>query len=78
MPILGYTLWQNFHGIIKTTMKNCSNSNYNVSDHFIDVNKMVNIGSKTKRKIQDYKLSRYACYIIVLNCDTTGDAISPK
>lgn len=50
-------------------MNNCDNSNYDASDHFIGVNKMVKIGSNTKRKIQDYKLSRYACYLIVLNCD---------
>ncbi len=45
MSILEYTLWQKFHRIIKTAMENCSNSNYNVLDHFIGVNKMVNIGS---------------------------------
>ena len=44
-------------------------SNYNVLDHFVGADKMVYIGSNTKRKIQDYKLSRYACYLIVLNCD---------
>ena len=69
MPILQYNLWQNFHKKIKVTMNNCDNSNYDASDHFIGVNKMVKIGSNTKRKIQDYKLSRYACYLIVLNCD---------
>ena len=76
MPVLEYTLWQNFHGIIKTAEENCSNSNYNVLDHFIGANKMVNIGSKTKRKIQDYKLSRYACYLIVLNCDPRKKVIA--
>ena len=69
MKVLEYSLWQNFHGIIKLAICNCNNSNYNVLDHFIDTNKMVQIGSNTKRKIQDYKLSRYACYLIVLNCD---------
>ena len=62
MKVLKYSLWQNFHGIIKFAICNCNNSNYNFSDHFIDTNKMVQIGSNTKRKIQDYKLSRYACY----------------
>ena len=41
MTILEYTLWQNFHGIIKVAMNNCNNSNCNISDHFIDANKMV-------------------------------------
>ena len=70
MPILQYNLWQNFHKKIKVTMNNCDNSNYDASDHFIGVNKMVKIGSNTKRKIQDYKLSRYACYLIVQNGDS--------
>ena len=69
MPLLEYTLWQNFHRKIKVAMENCINSNSAISDHFIDANKMVDIGSNTKREIQDYKLSRYACYLIVLNCD---------
>ena len=76
MPILQYNLWQNFHGIIKIAMDNCNNSNYNSLDHFIDINKMVNIGSNTTRKIQDYKLSRYACYLIVLNCDPRKKVIA--
>ena len=76
MPLLEYTLWQNFHGKIKAAMENCSNSNYNISDHFIGVNKMVDIGSKTKRIVQDYKLSRYACYLIVLNCDPRKKVIA--
>ena len=76
MPILQYNLWQNFHGIIKVAINNCNNSNYNTLDHFIDTNKMVQIGSKTKRKIQDYKLSRYACYLIVLNCDPRKNVIA--
>ena len=50
-------------------MENCKNSNYKISDHFISADKMVKIGSNTTRKIRDYKLSRYACYLIVLNCD---------
>ncbi len=74
--VLEYTLWQNFHKIIKIAIENCRNSNYNVLDHFIGVNKMVSIGSKTTRKIQDYKLSRYACYLIVLNCDPRKKVIA--
>ena len=45
---------------MKVAMSNCNNSNCNILDHFIATNKMVLIGSNTKRKIQDYKLSRYA------------------
>ncbi len=76
MPLLQYDLWQNFHGIIKVAMNTCYNSNYNISDHFIDANKMVQIGSNAKRRVQDYKLSRYACYLIVLNSDPRKKIIS--
>ena len=76
MPLLEYTLWQNLHRKIKVAMVNCINSNFDISDHFIDVNKMVDIGSNTKIKVLDYKLSRYACYLIVLNCDPRKKVIS--
>ena len=69
MEILEYSLWQNFHKTINIAVKNCNNSNYDVSDHFIDANKMIKLAKNARREIQDYKLSRYACYLIVLNCD---------
>ena len=69
MPLLEYTLWQRFSNAIKKAIENCKNSNNNVMDHFIGTDKMVSIGSNTTRSIIDYKLSRYACYLIVLNCD---------
>ena len=76
MPILQYNLWRNFHGIIKVAMSNCNNINCNILEHFIATNKMVIIGSNTKRKIQDYKLSRYACYLIVMNGNPNKKIIS--
>ena len=76
MPLLQYTLWQRFSNVMKKAMENCRNSNYNISDHFISADKMVQIGSKTTRKIKDYKLSRYACYLIVLNCDPRKKVIA--
>ena len=76
MPLLEYTLWQRFSNVIKKAIENCKNSNNIVLDHFISADKMVSIGSNTKRKIQDYKLSRYACYLIVLNCDPRKKVIA--
>ena len=76
MPVLEYTLWQRFSNVINKAKENCNNSNYNVLDHFIGSDKMVSIGSNTERKIQDYKLSRYACYLIVLNCDPRKKVIA--
>lgn len=76
MKVLEYSLWQNFHKIIKIAMKNCNNSNNDISDHFIDANKMIKLAKNAIRKIQDYKLSRYACYLIVLNCDPRKEVIA--
>ena len=76
MPLLEYTLWQRFSNVIIKAMENCKNSNNNVLDHFISADKMVNIGSNTTRNISDYKLSRYACYLIVLNCDPRKKVIA--
>lgn len=76
MPLLEYTLWKRFSNAIKKAIENCRNSNYNISDHFVGADKMVSIGSNTSRKIKDYKLSRYACYLIVLNCDPRKTVIA--
>jgi len=76
MKVLEYSLWQNFHRIIKIAMDNCENSNYDISNHFIDINKMINLAKNAIREIQDYKLSRYACYLVVLNCDPRKKVIA--
>ena len=76
MPLLEYVEWRKFNGVINKAIINCKSSNYNVLDHFVITDKMVYIGSNTKRKIQDYKLSRYACYLIVLNCDPRKKVIA--
>ena len=67
--VLEYLEYRNFLPVIKKARDACKNSGYNVSDHFVDIHEMVEIGSKTKRKISDIKLSRYACYLIVQNGD---------
>jgi DNA-damage-inducible protein D len=54
----------------------CDVSGFTVSDHFVDVNKMAGIGSGTTRKLKDYKLSRYACYLIVQNGDPRKEVIA--
>ena len=76
MPVLEYTLWQRFSNVINKAVENCKNSNYNVSDHFIGANKMINLAKGARRKVLDYKLSIYACYLIVLNCDPRKKAIA--
>ena len=76
MPLLGYKKWDNFQKVLKQSKISCENSNISVLDHFLEVKKMVDIGSKTKRKISDYKLSRYACYLIAQNGDSRKKSIS--
>ena len=74
--VLKYKEWRKFNGVISKAKISCDASNYNVLDHFVQLDKMVDIGSKTSRKILDYKLSRYACYLIAMNGDSRKDVIS--
>ena len=62
---LEYKRWDKFCKVIENAKIACERSNYIVSDHFVQVGKMVEIGSNAKRKHVDYVLSRYACYLIV-------------
>ena len=73
---LDYIEWRKFNIAIKKSIDSCINSNCSVSDHFVHVAKMVNIGSNTQRKVQDYKLSRYACYLIAQNGDSRKEVIA--
>lgn len=67
--LLGYSLWQNFTKVISKAKEACVNVGQLVEDHFIDINKMVVIGSGAERHIDDTMLSRYACYLIAQNGD---------
>ena len=66
MPLLEYSRWENFHKVIKRAMIACETSNNNILDHFPEFRKNVEVGAMTK-SILDYRLSRYACYLIVQN-----------
>jgi len=74
--VLNYTQWRKFVGVINKAINACKTSNYKVSDHFAGAGKMVDIGSKTSRNIEDYKLSRYACYLIAQNGDSRKKVIA--
>ena len=76
IKVLKYSNWQNFEKVINKSKISCANSNCMVKDHFIDISKMVSIGSKTKRELNDYKLSRYACYLIAQNGDSRKKVIA--
>ena len=73
--IFDYSQWRRFEETINRAMTTCINSKYNVYDHFANIGKMVKTGD-SYRKIKDYKLSRYACYLIAQNGDSRKKVIA--
>ncbi|MBR1931310.1 MAG: DNA damage-inducible protein D [Lachnospiraceae bacterium] len=73
---LEYKEWRNFKKVINKAKTACTASENEVSDHFVDVNKMVNIGSDAERELEDIQLSRYACYLLVQNGDPRKKVIA--
>ncbi|MCK4640232.1 MAG: DNA damage-inducible protein D [Candidatus Marinimicrobia bacterium] len=73
---LGYNEWRNFQNVISKAKTACKSSGYEVSDHFVDVNKMIDLAKGAKREIEDIALSRYACYLIAQNGDPSKDPIA--
>ena len=75
-PVLEYAQWRRFSDAIERAKLACKNSGFAVEDHFADVGKMVDIGSGAERQIDDVMLSRYACYLIVMNGDPRKEVIA--
>lgn len=80
MPLLEYTDWRNFNGIIFKAKEACRNSRQTIENHFVDINKMIKIAlgtvKETTRYIPDHRLSRYACYLVAQNGDSSKKAIA--
>jgi DNA-damage-inducible protein D len=74
--LLGYAEWRNFITVVTKAKTACEVSNYAVSDHFVDVNKMVDLGSGSQRQVDDIMLTRYACYLIAQNGDPRKQEIA--
>ncbi|MBV6420174.1 MAG: hypothetical protein DAHOPDDO_01402 [Ignavibacteriaceae bacterium] len=67
--VFNYSEWRNFVKVIDKAKDSCKNSGESIADHFVDINKMVSVGSGAERNIDDIVLTRYACYLIAQNGD---------
>lgn len=76
MGCLGYTTWRRFKNAINRAMESCKSAEIEVSDHFADAVKMVEIGSNAVRDVDDIMLTRYACYLIAQNGDPRKEEIA--
>ena len=74
--VLTYTQWRNFAKVLERAMLSCNNSGYEVSDHFAEVSKTIEMPKDATKKIVDYKLTRYACYLTVQNGDPRKEIIA--
>jgi len=74
--VLEYAQWRNFHKVIDRAILACKNSGFGLREHFAEVSKMVEIGSGAQKNVVDYKLTRYACYLVVQNGDPRKEIIA--
>ena len=74
--ILDYTEWRKFKGVIDKAIISCEHTNISANEHFVGTDKVLKVGNNAKMEISDYKLSRYACYLIAQNGDSRKKVIA--
>ncbi|MEC4149193.1 MULTISPECIES: DNA damage-inducible protein D [Myroides] len=74
--VIEYVDFRNFERVLNKAKQACENSGYAVADHIVDFNEMVSIGSGAVREMPSYKLSRYACYLVVQNADPSKEIVA--
>src|SRR4029078_147660 len=74
--LLGYSRWENFFKVVEKARIAAVNAEVDIDNHFLDVTKMVELGSGSQREIQDIALTRYACYLVAQNGDSTKPEIA--
>lgn len=74
--LLDYAEWRNFSQVIDKAKIACKKAGHDTADHFVDVNKMVDLGSGSQREVEDVMLTRYACYLVAQNGDSRKDPVA--
>ncbi len=74
--VLGYSRWENFQTAIKRAVESCHSQGINIDDHFREVTKTITLGNGGVREVQDYMLTRYACYLIAQNGDPRKEQVA--
>lgn len=74
--VFNYTDWRNFLKVIDKAKEACTNAGEKISDHFVEVNKMIELAKGAQREIEDIALTRYACYLIAQNGDASKQSVA--
>lgn len=74
--ILGYERWENFEGVVQKARTACKNSGVNPAYHFLDTTKLITAGKGAQRGRADWYLTRYACYLIAMNGESTKSEVA--